>query len=108
MIRQCCVGGVAVGVAYSAVAGDMASLAVAEAASLAGSGARWHRGCGIHAGLLKNVPVYATMCYAGIVTVGVAYSAVAGDMASLAVAEAASLTYVEGDATAGVASMRTI
>ena len=49
-----------------------------------------YRECGIHAGLLKNVPVYATMCYAGIVTVGVAYSAVA-----------------EGDA-AGVASMRTI
>ena len=51
---------------------------------------RCYRECGIHAGLLKNVPVYATLCYAGIVTVGVAYSAVARDMASLAVAEAAS------------------
>ena len=72
--------------ASSAVAGDMASLAVAEA-----DRERCHRRCGIHAGLLKNVPDYATMCYAGDVTVGVASSAVAGDMASLAVAEAASL-----------------
>ena len=52
---------------------------------------RCHRRCGIHAGLLNNVPDYATMCYAGDVTVGVASSAVARDMASLAVAEVASL-----------------
>ena len=52
---------------------------------------RCHRRCGIHAGLLKNAPDYVTMCNAGDIAVGVASSAIPADMASLAVAEAASL-----------------
>ena len=40
--------------AYTAVAGDMASVAFAEAASLAESRVRCHRRCGFHIGLLMD------------------------------------------------------